>query len=251
MVPLQDFGELLEQPHGLVQQIVKIHRIRLCQSILVHLVAGGDLLFAEIAARLRLKFGGRQQAILCASQLVEDGFVPQHLFLNVQRFHALFHQPAAVVGIVDREMRGIAELFPLAAQDACAKRVEGARHHFAAVFAQHLGKPLFQLARRFVGEGDREDPPRGTSVHRAQLRDMVIHRHFAAGAAQKQLPILVRQLVRHGFGMVSATVADDLRHAVDQHRCFAGTGAGEQQQRAIGVEHRLLLPVVHTGKLPL
>ena len=68
----------------------------------------------------------------------------------------LLQQPDLVVGVEDREVRLEPDRLGMAAQDARGERVEGAEPHPFGGAADHRLEPLAHLARRLVGEGDRE-----------------------------------------------------------------------------------------------
>ncbi len=73
----------------------------------------------------------------------------------------LLHQGLLVVGVVDDEPAADPDRLAVLAQDPGAERMERPGHDVPATLADQADDPLAQLGRRTVGEGDREDPPRG------------------------------------------------------------------------------------------
>jgi len=79
-----------------------------------------------------------------------------------QEFH---DERAAVLGVVDRETRAVAECLQVSAQDLEPERVERADGEALGVVAvQEIGDPGLHLARGLVGEGDRDEVPRRHAV---------------------------------------------------------------------------------------
>ena len=100
----------------------------------------------------------------------------------------LLQQRDLVVGVEDREARLEADRLGVAAQDARRDRMEGAEPHAFGGAADHRFQPLAHLARRLVGEGDRENLGREGAAGREDMRQPGgQHPGFAgAGAGQHQ-----------------------------------------------------------------
>ncbi len=88
---------------------------------------------------------------------VQDGAGLEALGVEVEVLADQGHQPLLVGGVVDREVRLVAELVDLLAQDPHAGRVEGRDPHDPGPLADQLLDALLHLGRGLVGEGDRED----------------------------------------------------------------------------------------------
>ena len=103
--------------------------------------------------------------------------------------------------VVDDEVARQADVRRLAPQQPRAQRVKRRDPHLAAVDAEQRLDARPHLFRRFVGEGDGEDPVR-----------------------------------------LGQPLADEVGDAVGDDARLAGARAGQDQQRAVGLEERL--PVV-------
>ena len=153
----RDVGEGLEQVDRDHDQVVEVHRARRDQAALVLRVRLGQRLLPGGA-----RPGGERLVVLELVLQVRD--LRRHRLRRVLAGVELElaadqrHQALRVGRVVDREVRRVAEPGRLAAQDADAGRVE--RHHPhrpGAAVAHQLRDPAGHLARRLVGERDRED----------------------------------------------------------------------------------------------
>lgn len=237
-----------EQLHGLADQVVEIHRVRVAQALLVDLVGAGDDLHAEIIARRFYILLRRDKRILRTGDLVQHS-LGRHVFLgNVQLLQDIFHQSALVVGVVDCKVRGIAEALAVPAQNTRAGRVKGRRPDVVALGAEHRAKAVLELPGRLICKGDRHDFPRQAGRN-AQVTACLLRQRLAAveiGAARRE--IFLVQLVLNERAVVSVSVAQDVRNAVDQHSRLSASGSGKDQQRPADRKDSLPLPVVHAGE---
>ena len=191
LVAGEDVGRLLEQAHGLEQQVVEVERAGRLEPLLV---AGREARDRPLAVVRRVL--GEERRIEHLVLRPADG--PEHDArpeLAGQRHvllaQDLLHQRLLVVGVVDHEPPADADRLAVAAQDTRAERVERAGLDVPATLADEADDPLAQLGRGLVREGDREDPER---------RD--------------------------------ALDADEVGDAVREHARLAGSGAGQDQERA-------------------
>ena len=84
----------------------------------------------------------------------------------------MLQEPDLVVGVENGEIGFQPDQFRMAAQDARADRMKGAEpRHALDRLADHLADALLHLARRLVGEGDREDFRRPGAAKAENMRD--------------------------------------------------------------------------------
>ena len=184
LVFLQHLRELLEQPDGKQDDIVKIEGVGLPEHFLVQGVDLGGHLQGKVVAGVLPQPVGGQQLVLGAADIAQQGFGAKVPVAEIQLGHGVLDDPHAVVGIVDGEIPAVAQRLNLAAQDTGTGRVKGGRVDLLAPCAQHGGQPRAQLPRRLVGEGDGKDIPWGGNFVRQQrIRLFPI---AAVGGAQLQ-----------------------------------------------------------------
>ena len=132
-------------------------------------------------------------------------------------------------------------------QDAQAGGVEGVRPDRGGGFlvVQRGGQALAQLARGFVGEGDRDDLPGLGRVHGAQLLGARAVFRFGVGQifGQEQQVFFGRACGRV-LARQPLSEAQDIDDAVDEHRGLAAARARQDEQGAFGSEHGLALLVI-------
>ena len=199
-VPGQHLGHLVEEAHGEEQQVVEVHAAGGLQARLVAPVHRGQPLLAGTARGL-LDVGRGQHLVLGRADAVHDRAGGDALVLEPLRAHALLDQGLAVVLVVDREVRRIAEMAHVLAQHAHADGVEGGhqRRLEPGGREERLHAPG-HLAGRLVGEGDGEDV---SGVHAAH--------------------------------------ADQIGHAVGDDARLAASGRGEDEERAVAGDDGLAL----------
>ena len=184
LVVRQHAGRLLEQPHGLVEQVVEVERAGRLEARLVRPIrAGGDLLL--VAARSGLRCVGADQVVLPAADLASSTCGRSSLVLQqVEIAHDQLDRARLIVRVVDREARVDADRGAVAAQDARAQRVERAHGHVARLLADEREDARAHLGRGLVGERDREDLPRLDALDADEVRDaMGEHARLAAARA--------------------------------------------------------------------
>ena len=132
LVVFPRLGVLLQKPHGVKNQIVKVHRPGSLQASRVGRVNFGNqrrlgvggLLLGDILRREELILKG---ADLRGGRLDRQEFVVNHQILVDQLHHALL-----VVAVIDGKAFGKADALGIAAQHPHARRVEGRGKHIAA-----------------------------------------------------------------------------------------------------------------------
>ena len=125
---------------------------------------------------------------------------------------------------------------PSARSTRAAERVERAGHDVPAALADEADDPLAQLGGGPVGEGDREDPPRGDVLDADQVGDPVGQDAglARAGAGEDQQRALGR---RDGARLLGVERPDDLRRraCLSAAARAAGSGGGTGRRRILGV----------------
>ena len=205
----EDVGRLVEQPDGLEQEVVEVERVRLAQPLLV---AGRQARDRPLAVVRRVLGQERrvEHLVLGPADGPEDRARPElagqrHVLLAQD----LLHQRGLVVGVVDDEAAADPDGLAVGPQHARGERMERARHHVPPALADQADDPLAELRRRPVGEGHRQDPPRGDVLDADQVGDPVGEDAglARAGAGQDQ-----QRAVGRGdrAGLLGVEGADDL-----------------------------------------
>jgi len=152
----QDLRMVLEQPHGLHQQVAEIKRVGLLQALLVEGVDTGHL-FGLVIIVLELL---RPDPLVLRS-VDRRGHRPglELLFVDAKFLQDDLEQTLLVLVIVDGEVAVKAEGLDLLAQNPDTGRMEGADPEALAV-AEQLFETRLHLAGRLVGERHSQDLPR-------------------------------------------------------------------------------------------
>ena len=106
----------------------------------------------------------------------------------------------------------------------------GGKYIPAHGIAQHGFQAFFQLSGGFIGKGNGQHIPRAGRGNAHQ-------RHQG-----------LRNRAADLFGAIGAAKTDDIGNAVDQNGSFAGACTCQDQQRAFGGKHSLLLHRVQLSK---
>ena len=238
----------MKKPHRVDQQVVKVHGVRVLQAPLVGPVGPGNKLQAEIRAGLGLVLFRGDQAVFGVGDGAENGLVAQGLFTDFQIPHHFLHQAAGIVGVVDGEMAAVAQPLPVPAEHAGAAGMEGHGPYLLALGAQHGAQAFLKLPRRFVGEGDGHNLPgqagRDRKPRPADGGDLP---PIQIGPAAVR--VLIGEFWLQKTAVVGFAIAHQVGDAVDQHGGFAAACPGQNKQGTVCVEHRLLLALVHAGKV--
>ena len=169
----EDVGRLLEQPDGLEQEVVEVERVRLAQPLLVARREPGDGPLAVVGGVLGEE-GRVEHLVLGPADRAEHRARAElagerHVLLAED----LLHQRLLVVRVVDDEPPADADGLAVGAEHARGERMERAGHHVPPALADQADDPFAQLRRGPVGEGHREDPPRGDVLDADQVGDAV------------------------------------------------------------------------------
>jgi hypothetical protein len=176
-----------QQPDGRHDQIVEVERVRLAQPALVQLVRLGEQALCRavgpVGERVRV-----HQLVLEVGDLRRQRPGRIALGVEIELPADQLHEPAGVIGVVDREARLQPGGPVLGAQDPHARRVERRDPHEPGPRADQRGHPLLHLTGGLVGERDRQDLGRVDVVGRQQIRDPVRQdsRLARAGAGHDQ-----------------------------------------------------------------
>ena len=229
--------EGLEQLDGLEDDVVKVERVRLVQTLVVFLVELRDAVHAEIAG-LPGVFGKRRRVLPPVLGLADDGQGQprrQCLFVQVKIAEDILHHALGIARVVDREAAGIAvQPVDLPPQDAAAGRVERHGPDVHGVIAEQRLQPAFELVGGLVGERDGEDGPRRGGPERAQALGLQLHGGILRFEVRFEIcKVLFGHVVRDLLRVGAFTEGDEVRNAVDEDRRFAAARAGQQQQRAL------------------
>ena len=250
LVELTDVLVLRQQDDRLVDEVVEIEGTSFFELPLV----GGVDLGREGA--LGVPGGGAQslfgadELVFPAAHLVDGALDGKELVVHAQLLVHRLHDPLGVVGVVDGKAAGVADLLGPAAEDADAGGVEGRGEDLISLFpAQHPAQALFQLSGGLVGEGDGHDVPAANGV----LAEHPVQPHRGVGAGHdggaQGLHVLLRDLPGRPFRAVGRAEADEVGDAVDQHSGLAAACPREDEERAVGGEHRLPLHLVQPSEL--
>jgi hypothetical protein len=146
----------LQQVHGRHDDVVEVERVCLFEPALIEHIGLGDRALLRTLGPLD-ELLGLDQLVLQVGHL--GGQAPRRVTLGVEVELARdeLHQPARVVGVVDREGALQPGVRVLGAQDAHTRRVERGHPHQPRPRADQLGHPLLHLTGGLVGERDRDD----------------------------------------------------------------------------------------------
>ena len=249
LVVFPDFRLLFEEFDRVEDHVVEVHGVRLHEEFLIERIALRVPGRADVPLRLLLILLRGQEAFLGVADRGQDLLVGHDLVVDVQEPLTLFHGPLRVIGVIDGEVRRIAEAVAVAAQDAGTDGMEGAGPDVQRLIAQEVAQTVFELVRRFVGERDGEDLPGLCGVHREQ----VLHVEgqllaFSFEVFLNELYVGLGDRTAEVVRLICLAVFDDVGDAVDEDRGLPRPGAGQDQERTFGRRDRLQLPVVHPGE---
>ena len=130
-------------------------------SVLQPLLVGGVELAPLVVEGVRVRRGqpvGAEGAVLPAVDQRQEQPRRPALLVDALGEDELAQEPQLVVGVEDGEVRLQPDELRMPAQELDAERVEGAEPgHALDDAADQPADPRLHLARRLVGEGDRED----------------------------------------------------------------------------------------------
>ena len=165
LVLQQHVGEVAQQDVHVEQQVVEVHRVAVVQALVIHLVDGayGGSLGVDVGLvnlGVLHVFLRPQQVALGHRDAAQHIAGLVGLGVEVQLFDNLLDGGLAVVGVVDGEAVGVAQLVAVAAQQTGEDRVESAHPQVACLAAHQVNNTLLHLAGGLVGEGQRQDMER-------------------------------------------------------------------------------------------
>ena len=244
---------LVEQAHGVVDQVVKVHRPGGKQALPVGLVYLADADIARVMRGLcaRKVLLGRDAGILGAADLREHGAVWKRLFIEVHLLDDALDDCQTVRRVIDREAVGIAKLVRVPPQDAHARGVEGRGPDIRrSLRTEHPLNALLELIRRLVRERDGDDAPRLDRLNRRRpaRTPPLVRRQIRA---LEQCEVLLRRRIGHFVRVRAAAVLNEICDPVDEHRGFTAAGSGQQQQWAFRGQDRFSLHIVQVCEVRL
>ena len=247
--------KLLEQTDGVEDDVVKVQGVGLPQAALILHVDVGDLGQAKVPAGLALGqiLVGQQHGVLGPGDVAQHGPGRELLVIHVQVLHGLLDDPQGVVGVIDGKGGGKAQLLDVPAQDAHAGGVEGGGPHVLPGGAKHPGQAVLQLPGGLVGKGDGQNGPGLGGVQAAQpLPPVPVLRGQLRplGAALQKGQVVGGDPLGDLRAVRAPAIAHQVGDAVDEHGGLSAARPGQQQQRPLGGEHRLLLLIVQPVKVP-
>ena len=152
----EDLGLLPEQAEAVQEQIAEVAGVQRQQPLLIGGVQRPRAAEREVVDVGLRHLVGRLAAVLEAlDDRQQDARRPAPR-VQVRRLDHLLHQAQLVVGIEDREVGLEADQLGVAPEQAGAERVEGAEPQALDAVPEQQRDALDHLARRLVGEGDRE-----------------------------------------------------------------------------------------------
>ncbi len=200
LVFFEDVRMRLEQLDGFDEEVIEVQGVGPAQRLHVRPIQLRRSLLG-CARRHALVVFRRHQLVLRAGDERPHGAHLKLLRVDVHPLHQVAQQAIRVIGVVNAEVRCVADVLTLAPQQARKGRVEGAHPHTpGASAADDLLHPLLHLAGRLVGERQRH--------------------HIA----------------RLGFGP-----GNKIRNAVGECARLARPRPGNNHDRAVGRLHRGLL----------
>ncbi len=228
LVLAQHLGLLAEQPDAFQQQVAEIGGVEHLQPVLI----GGVELLALAAGEARRLAGrhllGRQAAVLPAVDEAGEHARRPALLVDVLGFQQLLEQADLVVDVEDGEVALEAHQLGVAAQDLHADRMEGAEpRHALDHLADHQADAALHLARRLVGEGDRQDLVRPRPPGRQDVRDARgQHARLAGAGAGQHQHRPVQRLDRQPLLRIEVGEIGRAGRGARARGDAAGTGAG-------------------------
>ena len=244
---------LLQQSDRVEDDVVKVERVRLGQTVHVARIDLGDCLFAPVAAVLPA--AGvvlmRLHRVLCVRDGRKHLARRELLLVDVQLFQNVLDDALGVIRVVDRKVARKAEAVDIAAQDAHAGGVERHRPHALRALNAECRESLAQLVCRLVRECHRQHRPRRGGLKRAEVYHaaaLVARRML--GIALQKCKVVLRRPRRHIRAVAPPPVGQKICDTVNENRRLTAARAREQQQRALGRQHAAALFRVEFCKIP-
>ena len=242
LVLAKNFRRCAEQADILQQKIAEVGGVERLQPLLIGDVKLLALAVGEARRFARRHLFRRQAAVLPAVEDHGENARRPAFLVELLGFQDLFDDADLVVDVQNREIRLQTDHFRVAPQDFHADRMESAQpRHALDDLPDHLADAQLHLARRLVGEGDRQDV---AGPGAAEIEDVGDPRRQNAGfprprAGQHQHRAVERldcfPLLRVQIGQIGRAA-----RAEGARRYPAGNGRGVQLDAAIGLSHVIL-----------
>ena len=186
LVAPQDVRRLLEQPHGLDQQVVEVERADRPEPLVVEPREPGDHPVVPVDGGLGEGVGSTISffARLIAPRITDGRNSPVAGMSSA--FRICFIERGLVVRVVDHEPAVDPDRLAVAPQHPRADRVERAGLDVPAGLADEADDPFPQLGGGAVGEGHREDLPRPDALDADQVGDAMREDAGLAAAGARQ-----------------------------------------------------------------
>ena len=188
LIGRENVGIVLEQRQIVQQQIPEIDRVHRREALLVEPVEVDRAAIGEVADLRRRDFVRGEPAVFPAlDDRVQYPRRPAP-FVDMGGGEDLLHEAQLVVGIENREARFEPDRLGMASEDAGGERMEGAEPYALGSLADHRLEALTHLARRLVGESDRQHLAGIGAAGREDVREPggQYPRLAGAGAGQHQ-----------------------------------------------------------------
>ena len=154
----------------------------------------------------------------------------------------------AVIGIVDGEIPGEAQLVNVPAQDTHTGRVEGGCPDIPGLLPQHPLQTLLQLIGSLVGKGDGQHLPWSCRLYGAQVLDQrTLGLRGLVDVLLQEFHLILRNRQRDLIAIAAPAVTQQVGNPVDEHRGLAAAGTCQQQQRSLRCQHALSLFLIQMG----
>ena len=123
--------------------------------------------------------------------------------------------------------------------------MEGHSPDVLGILAKESREPVLDFICSLVGKGDGDNAPGGSRSYSAQCVGMLLF-VFGGGFAQgfQEFHIRLCNLRRDFLAVAASAIAHKVGNAVNQHGGLAASGSCQQQQRAFGGKHGLLLHII-------
>ena len=237
----------LQQADRVQDDVVEVQSIGAAQSLVVKCIYFTDSDFTPFSVALPFLRKHRRSLHLVLGggnhrQDLPDG---KGLLVQTQFLQNILDHPLAVVGIVDGEVAGKAQLIDITPQDPHAGGVERSGPHVPGLLPQHLLQTLLQLVGGLVGEGNGQYLPGSCRLHSTQiLSQRALLRRGGGGILLQKLHLVLGNRQRDLVGIAATSIAQQIGYPVDQHRGLAAAGSGQQQQRSLRRQHTLELHII-------
>ena len=246
--------KLVQHPHGIINQIIKVHRAGGKQASPILLIELADLFLSDITGFVRSRkiLLRCNLCVLRAADLIKNHPMREHFVVNIEILQNVLHYRLTVRRVINCETGRISESFCLFPQNTHTGRMKRARPDICCLWTEHSFQTFLELPCRLVCKGDGNDAPWLHRHPRSQLTGRIIVRIiFMTGAAAKKIDVFFRNVFRSFIRIGCASELQQIRNAADQHGRFSAAGSGQQKKRPLSGEDRFFLHVVQARKMRL